>query len=66
MMNMYKHLVGKPKGRRPLEIPKTIWEDNIKIYLKGIGCKHVDLLYLSLVEIQCQSVLDMGINLEVP
>jgi hypothetical protein len=27
-------LVGKQKGRRPLRIPRRMWEDNIKIDLK--------------------------------
>jgi hypothetical protein len=26
-------LMGKPDGRRPLERPRHIWEDNIKMYL---------------------------------
>jgi hypothetical protein len=27
--NMYSVLVGKPKGKRPLERPRRIWEDGI-------------------------------------
>jgi len=30
-------LVGKPKGKRSLEIPKHRWEDNIKMYLQEVG-----------------------------
>jgi hypothetical protein len=29
----YRVLVGKPKGRRPLERPRRRWEDNIKMVL---------------------------------
>jgi hypothetical protein len=32
--NMYRVLVGKPEGKRPLERPRRIWEDGIKMYLK--------------------------------
>jgi hypothetical protein len=35
-------LVGRPKGRRPLEIPRRIWEDNIKMDLREIGFGDVD------------------------
>jgi hypothetical protein len=28
---MHRILVGKPKGRRPLDRPRRRWEDNIKI-----------------------------------
>ena len=32
----FKMLIGKPTGRIPLGRPRHRWEDNIKIYLKGI------------------------------
>jgi hypothetical protein len=34
---VYRVLVGKPEGKRPLGRPKRRWEDNIKTDLKGIG-----------------------------
>jgi hypothetical protein len=39
--NVYRILVGKPEGKRPLEIPRCRWEDGIKMDLRGIlvgGC----------------------------
>jgi hypothetical protein len=36
--NVYRVLVGKPKGRRPLERPSCRWEDGIKMDLREIGC----------------------------
>jgi hypothetical protein len=35
MRNMYKILVGKPKGKRPLRRPRRGCENNIKIDLMG-------------------------------
>ena len=35
---VYRVLVGKPEGKRPLGRPRFRWEDNIKMYLKGMGC----------------------------
>jgi hypothetical protein len=35
--DVYKVLVGKPKGKRPLGGPRRRWEDNIKMDLKEIG-----------------------------
>jgi hypothetical protein len=26
-------VVGKPEGKRPVELHRSIWEDNIKMYL---------------------------------
>jgi hypothetical protein len=41
--NAYKLLTGKPKGKGPLGRPMLIWEDNIKMDLKGAVCKSVEL-----------------------
>jgi hypothetical protein len=35
---MYRVLVGKPKGKRPLGKPRHRWEDNIKVDLQEVGC----------------------------
>jgi len=35
---VYRVLVGKPEGKRPLGRPRHRWEDNIKMDLHGVGC----------------------------
>jgi hypothetical protein len=35
-------LVGKPKGKRPLESPRCRWEDDIKLDLREIGIDGVN------------------------
>jgi hypothetical protein len=35
---VYRVLVGKPEGKRPLGRHMCIWEDNIKIDLQKVGC----------------------------
>ena len=41
---VYRVLVGKPEGKRPLERPRRRWEDNIKMDLQevGEGCGGLD------------------------
>jgi len=34
---MYRVLVGKPEGKRPLWRPRHRWEENIKLNLKDVG-----------------------------
>ena len=34
MRGVYRVLVGKPEGKRPLGKPRYRWEDNIKMDLK--------------------------------
>jgi hypothetical protein len=35
--NVYRVLVAKPEGKRPLERPRCRWEDGIKMDLREIG-----------------------------
>jgi hypothetical protein len=37
---LYRALVGKPEGRRPLGRPRRRWEDNIKMDFREIGWGH--------------------------
>jgi hypothetical protein len=41
--NVYRILVGKPEGKRPLGRPKRRWVDNIKIDVREIGWDGIDL-----------------------
>jgi hypothetical protein len=44
---VYRVLVGKPEGRRPLGRPSRRWEDNIRIGLREVGCGCVDWMELA-------------------
>jgi len=35
--DVYRVLVGKPEGKKPLGRPMCRWEDNIKMDLEGVG-----------------------------
>jgi len=35
---VYRVLVGKPEGKRPLGRLRRRWEDNIKMDLQEVGC----------------------------
>jgi hypothetical protein len=35
-------LVGRPEGRRPLEIPRPRWNDNTKMDLQEVGWDGMD------------------------
>jgi hypothetical protein len=36
---LYRALVGKPEGKRPLGRPRRRWEDTIKMDLQELGCE---------------------------
>ena len=44
---VYKVLMGKPEGKRPLGRPRHIWKDNIMIDLQEVGCGGLDWIYLA-------------------
>ena len=39
---LYRVLVGKPEGKRPLGRPRRRWVDNIRMYLQEVGCRYMD------------------------
>jgi hypothetical protein len=44
---VYRVLVGKPEGKRPLGRPRCRWEDNIKMDLEKVGGDHGDWMELA-------------------
>jgi hypothetical protein len=45
--NVYRVLVGKPEGKRPLERRRCRWEDGIKMDLREIGLEGVEWIHLA-------------------
>jgi hypothetical protein len=45
--DMYRVLVGKPEGKRPLGRPRYRWEDNIKMDLQEVGHGGMDWIELA-------------------
>jgi hypothetical protein len=44
---MYRVLVGKAQGKRPLGRPRRRWEDNIKADLQEVGCGGMDWIEMA-------------------
>jgi len=44
---VYRVLLGKPEGKRPLGRPRRRWEDNIKMDLQEVGCEVMDWISLA-------------------
>ena len=43
---VYRVLVGKPEGRRPLGRPRRRCVDNIRMDLQEVGCRFMDSIGL--------------------
>jgi hypothetical protein len=44
---VYRVLVGKAEGKRPLERSRSRWEDNIKMNLQEVGCGGMEWIVLA-------------------
>jgi hypothetical protein len=62
---VYKVLVGKPEGRRPLGRPRRKWEDGIGMNLRYIGLGDVDWIRLAQDRDRWRAVVSAVMNLRV-
>jgi len=63
---VYRVLVGKPEGKRPLVRSRHRWEDNIKMNLQEVGCGCMDWIELTEVRDRWQALVNAVMNLWVP
>jgi hypothetical protein len=64
--NMYRLLVGKPEGKRPLGRPRCRWMDNIKMDHLKIGLNFVDWISLAQDTYRWRALVNSVMNLRVP
>ena len=63
---VYRVLVGKPEGKRPVGRPRRRWEDNIKINLQEVGGSCGDLMELAQDRDRWRALVSTVMNLRVP
>ena len=63
---VYRVLVGKPEGRRPLGRPRRRWADNIRMDLQEVGCGYVDWIGLAQDRDRWRTLVSTVMNLRVP
>jgi hypothetical protein len=64
--NVYRILVGKPEGKRPLGRPRSRWEDNIIINLRDVGWGDMNWIDLAQDGDQWRALVNTVMNLRVP
>jgi len=63
---VYRVLMGKPEGKRPLGRPRRRWEDNIKKDLQEVGFGDVDRIELAEDRDRWRAFVNAVMNLRVP
>jgi hypothetical protein len=64
--NVYRTLLGKPEGRRPLGKPRRRWVDNIKLDLRQIEWDGVDWIDRAQDTDRCKALVNTVLNLRDP
>jgi hypothetical protein len=64
--NVYRLLVAKSEGKRPLGRPRHRWIDNIKVDLLRIGLNVVDWIGLAEDRYRWRALVNSVMNLRVP
>jgi hypothetical protein len=60
---VYRLLLGKPEGKRPLGRPRRRWIDNIKMDLSEIGVSVVDWIGLAQDRYRWRTLVNSVMNL---
>ena len=63
---VYRVLVGKPEGKRPLGRPRRRWVDNIRMDLQEVGCGYMDWIGLAQDRDRWRKLVSAVMNLRVP
>jgi len=63
---VYRVLVGKPEGKRPLGRRRRRWVDNIRMDLQKVGCGYMDWIRLAQDRDRWQTLMSSVMNLWVP
>ena len=63
---VYRVLVEKPEGKRPLGRPRHRWVHNIRMDLQEVGCGYVDWIGLAQDRDRWRTLVSAVMNLEVP
>jgi hypothetical protein len=63
---VYRVLVERPEGKRPLERPRRRWEDNIKMDLREIGVDGANWIQLAQDRVQVRDRVNMVMNRRFP
>jgi len=63
---VYRVLVVKPEGKRPLGRPRRRWVDNIRMDLQEVGCGYMDWIGLAQDTDRWRTLVSAVMNLRVP
>jgi transcription termination factor 2 len=64
--DVYRVLLGRPEGKRPLGRPRHSWGDNIKLGLREIMIDGANWIHLAQDRVRWRAFVNTMMNLRVP
>jgi hypothetical protein len=64
--SVYRVLVGRPEGKRPLRRPRRRWQDNITLDLREMGIDGANWIHVAQDRVQWRAFVNTVVNLGVP
>jgi hypothetical protein len=64
--DVYRVLVGRPEGKRPLGRPRHGWKDNIKMDLRKIGIDGANWIWLAQDRVKWRAFVNTVMNFRIP
>ena len=65
-MGVFRVLVGRPEGKRPLRRPRCRWVDNVRMDHQEVGCGYMDWIGLAQDRDRWRTLVSAVMNLRVP
>jgi len=62
---VYRFLVVKPEGKRPLGRPRRRWVHNIRMDLQEVGCRYMDWIGLAQDRDRWRTLVSAVVDLRV-
>jgi len=63
---VYRVLMGKPEGKKPLGRPRRRWVDNVRMDLQDVGCGYMDRIGLAQDRDRWRTLVSAVMSLRVP
>ena len=63
---VYRDMVGKPEGKKPLGRPRSRWKENMKMDLQEVGCECIDWIKLAQDRDMWRALVSVEMNIGVP
>jgi hypothetical protein len=63
---VFRVLVGKPEGKRPMGRPRRKWKNDIKMVLQEVECGHINWIEMAQERYSLRALVTAVMNFLIP